>query len=96
MIHENTMIDRWFIDKLAVLVEMEEALKNEPLTEELLREAKRLEFPDHVIAQLSGASTEEIKNMRRQFKITPAYKMVDTCAEGSGSWLWAYPNRAGN
>lgn len=80
VIHENTMIDRWFIDKLAVLVEMEETLKNEPLTEELLREAKRLEFPDHVIAQLSGASTEEIKNMRRQFKITPAYKMVDTCA----------------
>ena len=53
-IHEITKIDEWFIDKLAIIVEMEAALKNEPLTVELLKEAKRIEFPDKVIAELTG------------------------------------------
>ena len=51
-IHRITKIDRWFIDKIAILVEMEQALKTQPLTEELLLEAKRMEFPDYVIANL--------------------------------------------
>ena len=53
-IYEITRIDPWFIDKLAILVEMEQALSKEPLTPELLREAKRLEFPDKVIGRLTG------------------------------------------
>ena len=64
-IHEITKIDNWFIDKLAIIVEMEEALKNGPLTPELLKEAKRIEFPDNVIARLTGRSQEEIKAMRK-------------------------------
>ncbi len=79
-IHEITMIDKWFIDKLAVIVEMEEALKKGPLTPELLRNAKRIEFPDTVIERLTGISQEEIKQMRYQNNIVAAYKMVDTCA----------------
>ena len=79
-IHEITKIDNWFIDKLAILVEMEEALKNGPLTPELLKEAKRIEFPDNVIARLTGKSQEEIKAMRKANGIVAAYKMVDTCA----------------
>ncbi|MCI8660199.1 MAG: carbamoyl-phosphate synthase large subunit [Lachnospiraceae bacterium] len=79
-IHEITRIDPWFIDKLAVLVGMEKALIAGPLTEELLREAKRLEFPDTVIARLSGADVAQIKAMRYQAGIRAAYKMVDTCA----------------
>ena len=79
-IHEITQIDRWFIDKLAVLVEMEQALADGPLTEGLLREAKRLEFPDQVISRLTGISPEEIKAMRHAGGIRAAYKMVDTCA----------------
>lgn len=80
-IHEITKIDKWFLDKIAILVEMEEALEKQPLTKELLEEAKRLEFPDRVIAELSGKSLEEIKNLRKkEYKIIPAYKMVDTCA----------------
>lgn len=43
-IHEITKIDKWFIDKLAILVEMEQDLKTKPLTVELLKEAKRMEF----------------------------------------------------
>ena len=79
-IHEVTQIDKWFIDKIAILVEMEECLKNEPFTLELLKEAKRMEFPDHVIAALSGKAVEEVRDMRYANGITAAYKMVDTCA----------------
>ena len=79
-IHEITMIDEWFIDKLAILVEMENALKEGPLTVELLKEAKRIEFPDNVISRLTGIPEEEIKKMRYDNGIVAAYKMVDTCA----------------
>lgn len=80
-IHEITMIDTWFIDKIAVLVEMENRLKKkEELTRELLAEAKRLEFPDHVIAKFTGHTEEEIKNLRYEMGITASFKMVDTCA----------------
>ena len=79
-IHELTRIDLWFIDKIAILVEMEERLRKEELAPELLREAKRLEFPDQVIARLTGKTEEEIKAMRRENGITASFKMVDTCA----------------
>ena len=79
-IHEITRIDRWFIDKVAILTEMEFALKTRDLNEDLLREAKRMEFPDYVIARLNGKKEEQVKAMRKQYGITAAYKMVDTCA----------------
>ena len=78
--YEITTIDRWFIDKLAILVEMEQRLKSEELTVDLLKEAKRIEFPDNVIAELTGKTEEEIKQMRYANGIVAAYKMVDTCA----------------
>ena len=80
MIHAITKIDVWFIDKLAILVEMEQALQTQPLTVDLLREAKRIEFPDNVIARLTGKTEDEIKKMRYDNGIVAAYKMVDTCA----------------
>ena len=79
-IHSITKIDEWFIDKIAILVEMEQALKTQELTVDLLKEAKRLEFPDNVIARLTGKSEGEIKNLRYENSIVAAYKMVDTCA----------------
>ncbi len=75
-----TKIDRWFIDKLAMIVEMEHALETQPLTVELLKEAKRIEFPDFVIARLTGKQEAEIKEMRYANHIVAAFKMVDTCA----------------
>ena len=72
-IHEITMVDHWFIDKLAILVEMEDALEKGPLTVELLREAKRIEFPDTVISRLTGKSVEEIKKMRYDNGIVASY-----------------------
>ena len=79
-IHRITMVDNWFIDKIAILTEMEARLESEELTEELLREAKRLEFPDNVIARLSGKEEKDIKELRVQFGIHAAFKTVDTCA----------------
>ncbi len=79
-IHAITKIDIWFIDKIAILVEMEESLRTQELTPELLKEAKRIEFPDGVIASLTGKTEEEIKELRYANGITAAYKMVDTCA----------------
>ncbi|MEW4413076.1 carbamoyl-phosphate synthase large subunit [Clostridium sp. AN503] len=80
VIHEITKIDHWFIDKLAILVEMEAALEKGPLTPELLKEAKRLEFPDNVISRLTGVAQEKVKAMRHENGIRAAFKMVDTCA----------------
>ncbi len=79
-IHDITKIDVWFIDKIAILVEMENALKTQPLTKELLLEAKRIEFPDNVIAKLTGKTTKDIKALRNEYGIHAAFKMVDTCA----------------
>ena len=67
-IHKITKIDNWFIDKIAILVEMEEELR------------KKIEFPDHVIAKLAGKTEDEVKALRKEYGITAAYKMVDTCA----------------
>ncbi len=79
-IHDITKIDLWFIDKIAILVEMEQTLKNHTLTPEILKEAKRMEFPDNVIAELTGKEEREIHDMRHENGIVAAYKMVDTCA----------------
>ncbi len=80
VIHGITKIDLWFIDKIAILVEMEKKLRTEQLDEQLLKEAKRLEFPDEVIAKLTERPVRQIHQMRHQWGITAAYRMVDTCA----------------
>ena len=80
VIHDITKIDVWFIDKIAIITEMEHALQTQELTPELLKEAKRIEFPDNVIARLTGKDEREIHDMRHANGIVAAYKMVDTCA----------------
>ena len=79
-IHDITKIDKWFIDKIAIITEMETKLETEELTVDLLKEAKRIEFPDSYIAKLSGKTEDEVKKMRYDNGIVAAYKIVDTCA----------------
>ena len=79
-IYNITKVDKWFIDKFAIIVEMENALKTQELTVDLLREAKRIEFPDNVIARLTGKTERDIHDMRHANGIVAAYKIVDTCA----------------
>ena len=79
-IHSITKIDEWFIDKIERLVRCELRLKNEELTRALLFEAKRMEFPDKVIAKLTGKTEKEIYDCRIKENIVAGFKMVDTCA----------------
>ena len=79
-IHSITKIDEWFIDKIERLVRCELRLKNEELTRELLFEAKRMEFPDKVIAKITGKTEKEIYERRIKENIIAGFKMVDTCA----------------
>ncbi len=80
LIHELTKIDVWFIDKIARLVKMEQILRCRHLDKNILKEAKRMGFPDRVIAELSGMSEKTVHDMRYASGITASYKMVDTCA----------------
>ena len=79
-IYKITKIDEWFIDKIDRLVKCELRLKNEELTRELLFDAKRMEFPDKVIAKLTGKTEKEIYDYRIKENIVAGFKMVDTCA----------------
>jgi carbamoyl-phosphate synthase large subunit len=80
-INKVTKIDLWFLDKIAILVEMEQKLRDaKELDKALLAEAKRLEFPDSVIARFTGKTESEIHALRKEYGITAAYKVVDTCA----------------
>jgi carbamoyl-phosphate synthase large subunit len=79
-IAERTRIDLWFLDKLQNIVNMEKRLLAQPLTPDLLREAKRLGFSDEQIGTLADRLPEQVRELRHQWNIRPVYKMVDTCA----------------
>lgn len=83
LINEITTIDKWFLTKLKGIVDTEEKLKREKLdclTASFLRQIKRKGFSDKGIALLCGVAEEKIRQIRKDFGILPAYKMVDTCA----------------
>ena len=71
-IHEITLIDEWFLEKLINIAKVGEELKNSELTEDLYRRAKEVGFLDRTIEQFSS---QQVKN-----PLVPVYKMVDTCA----------------
>lgn len=80
-IHDDTQIDMWFLNKINNIVVMEKAIAEAPvMTKELMQDAKRMEFPDTVIARLRGQKEEEVRNLRYEMGITAHYKIVDTCA----------------
>jgi len=79
-IFQRTKIDLWFIDKLQNIVDMEKQLLSQPLTPELLRQAKRLGFSDEQIGTLADRLPEQVRELRHSWQIRPVYKMVDTCA----------------
>ena len=76
----QTGVDRWFLHKLDNIIGMEKRLLAEPLTPELLRDAKRMSFSDKQIATLSDRLPDQVRDLRDRWDIRPVYKMVDTCA----------------
>jgi len=79
-IHEWSMIDEWFLEKLLGLVEMERALASGEPDSELLWQAKRAGFSDRQIGALTGTGEKAVHDRRIALGMTPVYKMVDTCA----------------
>ncbi|MCC6703563.1 MAG: carbamoyl-phosphate synthase large subunit [Thermomicrobiales bacterium] len=80
-IWELSKIDRWFLTKLAGIVELERALAAaDPLDGELLWRAKRAGFSDDQIGALRGEPGAAIRELRDEFGMWPVYKLVDTCA----------------
>jgi len=77
---ERTKIDLWFTTKLQNIVDMEKRLLSQTLTPELLWQAKRLGFSDEQIGTLADRLPEQVRQLRHNWNIRPAYKMVDTCA----------------
>ena len=77
---QATHVDPWFLHGLARIVRMEERLRSEALSRDLLWDAKRLGMPDEVIAALTGRTHEDVRALRQGFGLRPVYKMVDTCA----------------
>ncbi len=75
-----TGIDPWFLDRLQNIIQMEKRLLSEPMSRELLREAKRKGFSDPQIGTLADMLPEQVRDLRKQYNLRPAYKMVDTCA----------------
>ena len=77
---EITGIDPWFIRSFQTLVTMEKTLSETEMSFDLMKKAKRLGFSDPDIAKLTSTSSEEIRQLRKQYGLRPVYKMVDTCA----------------
>jgi carbamoyl-phosphate synthase large subunit len=77
---QRTGVDPWFLHSLERIIAMEKRLLDEPLTHELLRDAKRMGFSDEQIGTLADFLPEQVRQLRHQWSIRPVYKMVDTCA----------------
>ncbi|MBQ7706008.1 MAG: carbamoyl-phosphate synthase large subunit, partial [Selenomonadaceae bacterium] len=80
-IFDITKINPWFIQKIKNIADMENRLKLEDLTVELLREAKLIGLADKSISELTGKNIKEIRKLRLENKILPKFKLVDTCSK---------------
>ncbi|HEX5368695.1 MAG TPA: carbamoyl-phosphate synthase large subunit [Dehalococcoidia bacterium] len=73
-------VDPWFLERLQNIIRMEKRLLAEPLTRDLLRDAKRLGFTDVQVSALADLLPEQVRDLRKDWDLRPVYKMVDTCA----------------
>ena len=78
-LYQMLKIDRWFLNKIQGIIDMERQLQKGPLTKELVYEAEYRGFTDSDIIELSGISRDVLQDIRVYNDIYPVYKMVDTC-----------------
>ena len=76
----TALVEPWFLSGLRRIVEMEQRLRTEELSADLMREAKRTGMSDDSIAALTGSTMEDVRRLRKEMGLRPVYKMVDTCA----------------
>ncbi|HBI42857.1 MAG TPA: carbamoyl-phosphate synthase large subunit, partial [Planctomycetales bacterium] len=82
-VYQRTKIDRWFLNNIRELIEVEDRLRemaNGEKTREALLEAKQNGFSDHQLANLWQSTENEIRRLRKELGVIPSYKRVDTCA----------------
>ena len=79
-IHAITKVDKWFINKINNIAQVENQLGSEHLTPSLMLAAKNVGLADVSIAEITGKSMDEIRTTRKSMGVMPCYKMVDTCA----------------
>lgn len=77
-IEKLTGIDRWFLDKMKNIIQIEKCLKQKRCTSGDLRQAKLAGFSDKQIGNITGKSEIEIRNLRKKLKILPSIKQIDT------------------
>lgn len=87
VIAAETRIDRFFLDKMKKIVDMEKELKQCPGDMAVLYQAKRNGFSDKAIAWLWSKKETDIFKMRKDAHIFPVYKMIDTCASEFKSYV---------
>lgn len=79
-IHDITKIDKWFLQKIKNITDIEIHIGKDGITPSLMRAAKDVGLADQSIAEICGKTMDEIRTLRKSMNIIPCYKMVDTCA----------------
>lgn len=87
MIYDNTKIDMFFLQKIKHIVDFEEEIKANVGDFSILKEAKRIGISDKYIARLWKMTENEVYNIRKENKLFPVYKMIDTCASEFDSYV---------
>ena len=87
VIAAETRIDRFFLDKMQKIVDMEKELKQCLGDKAVLYQAKKMGFSDKAIAWLWDKKETDIFKMRKDAHIFPVYKMIDTCASEFESYV---------
>ena len=86
-IREQTRIDRFFLDKMKKIIDMEKELEQCIGNRQLLYQAKKAGFSDRAVGWLWNMTETNIYEMRKTHGIFPVYKMIDTCASEFESYV---------
>ncbi len=78
-IHEITKITAFFLEAIKSIIDMEETLKVNVKNRDVLLDAKKMGFSDKYVARMWQCSELDVFNFRKENKMFPAFKMVDTC-----------------
>ncbi len=87
LIHEATMIDAFFLDKIHHIISIEEMIKEDPQSEKALRKAKKNGFSDSYLARIMHTDELSLYRHRREIGLYPVYKMIDTCASEFSAYV---------
>ncbi|MBR2448038.1 MAG: carbamoyl-phosphate synthase large subunit, partial [Clostridia bacterium] len=82
-LHEVTKITAFFLEAIKRIIDMERSLKENPNSLEVLTAAKKMGFSDKYVARMWDCKEIDVYNFRREHKLYPVYKMVDTCHTGA-------------